>query len=73
MNSSDARAHERLLRNPDFWEMFLPLFCDEEKVREFAGIIEISEERIRAARAAYLHQHHRKMLPYFYRGNGTVN
>ena len=36
MNSSAADAHERLMSNPEFWKMFLPLFFDEDKIREFA-------------------------------------
>jgi hypothetical protein len=33
MNS--VEAHERLMENQEFWDMFLPQFCDEETVREY--------------------------------------
>ena len=40
----------------EFWDIFCPLFRDEEMVREFSGITGLSEERIKAARFAYLYK-----------------
>lgn len=33
------------MSNPEFWDMFLPLFFDEEKLREFATITGLTEQR----------------------------
>ena len=68
MNS--AEAHERLLVNDEFWEMFLPLFYDEEKVSEFSQITGLPEQRIKAARDRYFAQN---VTPHLHEGNGTVN
>lgn len=51
-----AEAHERLMLHTEFWDIFCPLFRDEEMVREFSGITGLSEERIKAARFAYLYK-----------------
>ena len=51
-----AEAHERLMENQEFWEMFFPLFCDEKTVREFAAITGLSEKRIRRARFDHLNK-----------------
>ena len=67
MNSSEQ--HERLMSNPEFWDMFLPLFFDEEKLREFATITGLTEQRIRAARD----EHAKNAAPHFHRSNGTIN
>ncbi len=71
MNS--VEVHERLMENQEFWDMFLPLFCDEETVREFATITGLSEQRIRAAREKYLDRYVAKIRPYYIHGNGTIN
>jgi hypothetical protein len=73
MNSSAADAHERLMSNPEFWKMFLPLFFDEEKIREFATITGLSEERIRGARDKYLDRYVAKIRPYYHPGTGAIN
>jgi hypothetical protein len=57
------------MSNPEFWDMFLPLFFDEEKLREFATITGLTEQRIRAARD----EHARNVAPHFHRSNGTIN
>jgi hypothetical protein len=74
MNSSAADAHERLMSNPEFWRMCLPLFCDEANVREFSEITGLPEKRIRAARNEYFDQYVAKNIaPHFHRNNGTMN
>jgi hypothetical protein len=65
-----AEAHERLMENQEFWEMFFPLFRDEAMVRKFAAISGLSKERIRRARFDYLHK---KFAPHLHEGNGTIN
>jgi hypothetical protein len=71
MNSLEA--HERLMSNPEFWRMFLPLFYDEETVREFSEITGLSEERIRGARDKYLDRYISKIRPHYHHGNKTIN
>ena len=51
-----AEAHERMMLHTEFWDVFSPLFRDDKVVREFAEITGLSEERIRAARFAYLYK-----------------
>ena len=70
MNSSATEAHERLLVNDEFWDMFLPLFYDEKKIHEFSKITGLSEDRIRTARDAYFA---RRFAPHLHRNNGTIN
>jgi len=70
MNSSATEAHERLLVNDEFWDMFLPLFYDEKKIHEFSKITGLSEDRIRTAREAHFA---RRITPHLHRNNGTIN
>ena len=69
-NSSAAEAHERMMLNTEFWDMFLPLFYDEAMVREFAAVTGLPEERIRRARFDYLYK---KFAPRLHEANGTIN
>jgi hypothetical protein len=74
MNSSATRAHERLLSNSEFWDMFLPLFYNEKEVSEFSKITGLSEQRIKAARDEHFDRYVAKnVAPHFHRNNGTVN
>jgi hypothetical protein len=74
MNSSAAEAHERLMMNPEFWRLYFPLLCDEAKVREFATITGLSEERIRTAREEYFGRYvAAEIAPHYHNGNDTVN
>jgi hypothetical protein len=71
MNS--AEAHERLMSNPKFWEMFGPLFSDEKMVIEFSEVSGIPAERIRVKRLEYLNRKYRLYTPHIHKSNGTIN
>lgn len=68
--SENAEAHERLLVNDEFWQMFLPLFYKDETVSEFSQITGLPEQRIKAARDRYFDQH---VAPHLHSNNGTVH
>jgi hypothetical protein len=70
MAPSDREAHERLLVHDEFWQMFLPLFYNEETVQEFSEITGLPEQRIRAARDRYFDQN---VAPHLHSNNGTVH
>jgi len=59
---------ERCLRDPYFWEMFLPMFCNEKMVLEFSRVSGIPADHIRAAREDYFNNHVR---PYLHRSSAT--
>ena len=62
------------LNDPRFWEMVLPLFCNEDRIREFSEISNVPVEYIKAARRKYLDAVTKERFsPYSIPGNNTIN
>lgn len=71
MNSPTTDA--AFLSDQKFWDIFLPLFLDDKKVREFSEVSGIPEDHIKIKRREFMHVYLIKLSPHLHRGNNTVN
>ena len=61
------------LADPNFWDMWLRLFCIEEKVREFSEISGVPVEQIVAARRKYLRRKTAEIAAHSHPGSDSIH